>query len=347
MEQAQALRVKQVSRISRERASPFHDHSPRSIKRVPDQRMSCPRKMNPYLMRSSRFDADADQGAARSSLQDLDQAERRSAGGVGGMHASKERMRHGTDGRPDRERTPARHSAGQGAIGSCHFVASQGRCENRPGTCRARQQHDSRCPTPQAMHGSGFGTDPPDQGEKRVIEKAARGDRGKTSRLRDRQEVLIGVEDGIRERHVRLFPGRTPPGQPLARFQNDAPSRPPAIQAYFTVLQPSHPFRLRRMTVCGGQVLPDRKTGPSRVDLLPVFVPLVQSQALSLSPKCRPFEFPRSRLLGRSPRGAASRWAIAPPANAHRGTNDQYGRQPDPSQLVRDNPKTIGGEEPS
>lgn len=108
MEEAQALRVKQVSRISRERASPFHDHSPRGIKRVPEQRMSRARKMNPYLMRSSRFDADTDQGAARSSLQDLDQAERRSAGGVGGMHASKERMRHGTDGRPDRERIAAR-----------------------------------------------------------------------------------------------------------------------------------------------------------------------------------------------------------------------------------------------
>lgn len=217
------------------------------------------------------------------------------------MHASKERMRHGTDGRPDRERIPARYAAGQSAIGSGHFVASQGRCENRPGTRRARQQHDSRCSTPQAMHGSGFGTGPPDQGEERVIEKAARGDRGKTPRLRDRQEVLIGVQDGICERHVRLFPGRTPPGQPLARFQNDAPSCPPAIQADFTVLQPSHPFRLRGMAVCGGQVLPDRKTGPSRVDPLPVFVPLVQSQALSLPPKCRPFGFPRSRPLGRSP----------------------------------------------
>lgn len=151
------------------------------------------------------------------------------------------------------------------------------------------------------MHGSGFRTDPPDQGEKRVIEKAAGGDRGKTSRLRDRQEVLIGVEDGICERHIRLFPGRTPPDQPLARFQNDASLHPPAIQAYLTVLQPSRPFRLRRMTVCGGQVLPDRKTGPPSVDLLPVFVPLVQSQALSLPPKCRPFGFPRSRLSGRSP----------------------------------------------
>lgn len=268
--------MKQVPRLSRKRRSRFPDPSPRDKQRIPDQRMSRAGEMNADLMGPPRLDPHLEQRGARSSLQDLDPAQRRPAGRAGGMDRTQAGMRHRTDGEIDGECVSTRHAAGQGTVDTGHLVSPQSRSESRPGTCCAGQQHDSRGAPPQPVDRSGFGIGLSDQGEEGVLEETSGRDRGKAAGLCHRQYVLVFMQDGISEGHIRLVPGRAPPDQALSRPEDRVRVRPAAIQADLPVLEAIPPGLRRRMTVSGGQVGQRRQAASSIVYPLPVFVSLIQ-----------------------------------------------------------------------
>jgi hypothetical protein len=108
-----------------------------------------------------------------------------------------------------------------------------------------------------------------------VIEETAARHGRESGRLCHREQVIVFMEYGICERHVRLIPGRTAPKQPSPRFEDCIPLDLEAIEKNFASLDPVTPDVFRRMAIFPGQVRRNAKPATPDIYLLAILVPAI------------------------------------------------------------------------
>jgi hypothetical protein len=129
------------------------------------------------------------------------------------------------------------------------------------------------------MQRGGFRVSPAYQGQEGIFEESARRGRRQPGGFCNCKQVIVFVKEFVSPGNIWFLPGRTPPDQPHARFENDAGMGLHAVQQDFAFIQPAFPLLFRRMVIPGCKKGRYGKAGISTVYLNPVFESTVKRQS--------------------------------------------------------------------
>jgi hypothetical protein len=134
MENANTLRVKQITGVSGKSGRRFFESPPHDVQGITDERVPCSCQVDSNLVRSSCLDANLDKGRIGAPFDDGDPAQRTLPVMTDSVQRSKFWVWHLTDWRFNGEGIQGRNAARQRTVDLGYFIVSQ--CCAKNGSCR-------------------------------------------------------------------------------------------------------------------------------------------------------------------------------------------------------------------
>jgi len=220
MAQAKTFGMKEIAEVSGKRAPIAPQSPPCTVKGIAHQGVSCGGKVYADLMRSPGLDRYLQKAGIGTALKNADSAQCSLAGGTGSMDCSQARVRYRPDGCRDGKFGLGRNPTGQCPIDFDHLRLPHGCAKNRPGPGGAGKEDHSRGAPPEAMDGRGFRVALLHQPEECVFKESPTRDGRKPTGFCHGQQVFVFVKNSVGKGYLRFVPGRAPPKEHLAGFQN-------------------------------------------------------------------------------------------------------------------------------
>ena len=284
MAKAKALGMEEIAAISGKCRFRPPESSSSGVEGIADQRVSGGGKMNAHLVRPTGLDDDLQKAGIDPPLHQANPAYGALPGGAGRMDRTQARMGRRPDGHLKGKVGHGRDAGGQRQVDFSHGVPPHGCAKSRPGPRGAGEEHHSRRASPEAMDRGGFRVALSHQGEECMLKEPPAGEGRKPTGLCHGQQIFVFVKHRIGKRRLRLIPGRAPPDEHLAKFQNSISLRLETIQNDFTMLNALLPHLLGRVVIASAQIAQDCKPNTPMVDSLPILESPVKNHFVYLPP---------------------------------------------------------------